>query len=98
MPLANSRDKHTQVRWGIDDFQHRFARAPEGMRLPETAVDLNALLMADWASGSRYSRPRRRSIRPLEGGAWEDVSGSRIDPTRPYLCKMPSGKTIALFF
>jgi alpha-amylase/alpha-mannosidase (GH57 family) len=29
---------------------------------------------------------------------WEDVSGARIDPTRPYLCRLPSGRTITLFF
>ncbi|MGE5894815.1 MAG: glycoside hydrolase, partial [bacterium] len=40
MPLANSRDKRTQVLWGIRDFEYRFRRAPEGMWLPEAAVDL----------------------------------------------------------
>ena len=40
MPLANRRDKWTQVRWAITDFESRFGRHPEGMWLPETAVDL----------------------------------------------------------
>ena len=40
MPLANSRDRRTQVLWGIADFEHRFKRKPEGMWLPETAVDI----------------------------------------------------------
>jgi hypothetical protein len=39
LPLASRRDKTTEVRWGIADFQHRFGRLPEGMWLPETAVD-----------------------------------------------------------
>jgi len=39
MPLANCRDKITQVKWGIRDFEYRFGRLPEGMWLPETAVD-----------------------------------------------------------
>src|SRR5438045_386082 len=43
MPLANSRDKLTQIIWGIQDFRHHFGRAPEGMWLPETAVDLESL-------------------------------------------------------
>ncbi|MEN3060089.1 MAG: hypothetical protein ABC542_05400, partial [Candidatus Methanosuratincola petrocarbonis] len=38
MPLASSRDKRTQVIWGVRDFMHRFGREPEGMWLPETAV------------------------------------------------------------
>src|SRR5690348_11397265 len=48
MPLANSRDKRTQVLWGIRDFETRFHRKPEGMWLPETAVDLETLdIMAE---------------------------------------------------
>src|SRR5215211_5606573 len=43
MPLANARDKRTQVVWGLRDFERRFGRAPEGMWLPETAVDLQTL-------------------------------------------------------
>ena len=39
MPLASRRDKVTQVRWGIEDFRARFGRDPEGLWLPETAVD-----------------------------------------------------------
>src|SRR3989339_266985 len=39
MPLANERDKYTQVIWGIRDFQYRFGRKPEGMWLSETAAD-----------------------------------------------------------
>ncbi|MGZ5473420.1 MAG: DUF3536 domain-containing protein, partial [Thermoanaerobaculia bacterium] len=37
LPLANPRDKHTQVRWGVRDFEQRFGRRPEAMWLPETA-------------------------------------------------------------
>lgn len=43
MPLANTRDRVTQVRWGIADFEYRFHRKPEGMWLPETAVDSESL-------------------------------------------------------
>jgi alpha-amylase/alpha-mannosidase (GH57 family) len=43
MPLANRRDKVTQVLWGLRDFEHRFGRPAEGMWLAETAVDLETL-------------------------------------------------------
>ena len=43
MPLASRRDKITEVRWGIADFRRRFGRDPEGMWLPETAVDPETL-------------------------------------------------------
>lgn len=39
LPLASRRDKVTEVRWGTADFRRRFGREPEGMWLPETAVD-----------------------------------------------------------
>src|SRR5262249_15615326 len=48
MPLANKRDKITQIRWGVRDFLHRFRRPPEGMWLPETGADNETLdLMAE---------------------------------------------------
>ncbi|MBV8436588.1 MAG: DUF3536 domain-containing protein [Silvibacterium sp.] len=43
MPLASTRDKITQVRWGIADFESRYGRKPEGMWLSETAVDSETL-------------------------------------------------------
>jgi len=43
LPLANERDVRTQVRWGQADFRHRFGREPEGMWLPETAVNDDVL-------------------------------------------------------
>ena len=39
MPLANERDKDTQVIWGIKEFAHRFGRTPKGIWLAETAAD-----------------------------------------------------------
>src|SRR3954467_5648102 len=43
LPLSNSKDKYTQIYWGSRDFESRFGRKPEGMWLPETAVDLESL-------------------------------------------------------
>ncbi len=100
MPLANSADKRTQVVWGIRDFEHRFKRKPEGMWLPETAVDLETLdLMAEQGILFTILAPRQaRRVRMAGTKNWEDVSGGRIDPKVPYLCRLPSGRTIALFF
>ena len=54
LPLANRRDRLTQIRWGIQDYKHRYGIAPEGMWLAETAADNESLeLMA--AEGIRFT-------------------------------------------
>lgn len=100
MPLANRRDKETQIVWGILDFEHRFQRRPEGMWLPETAVDVETLeSMAEHEIGFTILAPRQaKQTRLLNGGDWQAVDGGRIDPSRPYLARLPSGRSIALFF
>jgi alpha-amylase/alpha-mannosidase (GH57 family) len=100
LPLANRRDKHTQVMWGIRDFQSRFGRFPEGMWLPETAVDLETLdiLAGNGIKFTILSPYQARRARPLGGRNWRDVSGGRIDPTTAYRIRLPSGRYLALFF
>ncbi len=100
MPLASRRDKVTQVRWGLEDFRSRFGRDPEGMWLPETAVDTESLeVLAQEGIAFTVLAPRQaRRVRRAGSTGWTDVSGGRIDPTRPYLCRLPSGRSIALFF
>ena len=100
MPLANSRDKRTQVLWGLRDFEHRFHRSPEGMWLPETAVDLESLdLLAEVGIKFVVLAPRQASrVRKIGSRAWKDVSGEQIDPTHPYIIRLPSRRKLALFF
>jgi alpha-amylase/alpha-mannosidase (GH57 family) len=100
MPLANSRDKRTQVMWGIQDFRYRFKRKPEGMWLPETAVDLESLdLMAQQEIEFTVLGPHQaRRIRKIGSKEWIDVNGGKVDPKRPYVVNLPSGNTIAVFF
>ncbi|MEJ2004411.1 MAG: DUF3536 domain-containing protein, partial [Cyclobacteriaceae bacterium] len=99
MPLANRRDKETQVIWGIRDFESRFSRKPEGMWLAETAVDIETLeVLAAHDIKFTILAPRQAGrVRKIDGGEWKDV-GEKIDPRVPYLCKLPSGKSIYLFF
>jgi len=100
LPLANRRDKYTQVLWGIRDFERRFQRTPEGMWLPETAVDLESLdLLAELGVRFTILSPYQASRwRPLGDEEWQDARGGRIDPTRPYLQNLPSGRSINAFF
>jgi alpha-amylase/alpha-mannosidase (GH57 family) len=100
MPLANWRDKRTQVRWGIKDFEHRFQRFPEGMWLAETAVDMETLeVLAEEKIRFTILAPHQAGrVRRIGVGKWKDVTGSRIDPSQAYLCRLPSGRSITIFF
>jgi alpha-amylase/alpha-mannosidase (GH57 family) len=100
LPLANERDRYTQVFWGIKDFESRFGRVPEGMWLSETAADTPTLetlaqLGIRFTILSPYQGSRAKEIGKRNS---RDVNGGQIDPTRPYLIRLPSGRTITVFF
>ncbi len=111
MPLANARDRNTQIRWGIADYKSSFGAAPEGMWLPETAAD-TATLEALAENGIKFTvlAPHQcKRIRPLNvqsdaadaaaGEAeWTDTPDASVNTTHPYLVRFASGKSIAVFF
>ncbi|MCT7949840.1 DUF3536 domain-containing protein [Ancylothrix sp. C2] len=93
MPLANKRDKATQIRWGKEDFRARFGRDPEGMWLAETAVDYPTLevLIEEGIkfivlAPSQAQRCRLIPTPEIVDPEWHEVGGAQIDPTRPYRC------------
>jgi alpha-amylase/alpha-mannosidase (GH57 family) len=101
MPLANANDKRTQTIWGIEDFKMRFQRDPEGMWLPETAVDLATLeVLAEHGIKYTILAPRQaKRTRRLSGARrWRDVNEGDLDTSVPYICNLPSGRQITLFF
>ena len=100
LPLANSRDKYTQVFWGIRDFEHRFGRAPEGMWLPETAADTDTLstLAEQGIKFTILSPFQAGRFREIGRRNWRDVDGGCIDPTRAYLVRLPAQRNIKVFF
>jgi alpha-amylase/alpha-mannosidase (GH57 family) len=85
LPLAKTRDKRTQILWGLSDFRHRYGRNATGLWLPETAVDIESLdLMAQ--NGITYT-----VLAP-----WQ--SATPVDPTEPYQVSLPGGRSITVFF
>ena len=98
LPLLSRADKETEVRWGISDFEDRFGRFPEGMWLPEMAVDRETLgVLADHDIRFTLLSPHqaRRTGEFLQESASHDGS---IDTTVPYLCRLADGKEITIFF
>jgi hypothetical protein len=86
LPLSTHRDKVTQVAWGIAEFEHRFGRKPQGMWLPETAVDYDTLtILAE--QGIQFS-----ILAPWQA----DVPN--LDTSEPYKVELPGGRSIVIFF
>lgn len=86
LPLASLEDKITQVRWGIADFTHRFKHKPDGMWLPESAVNDECLqVMVD--QGIKYT-----ILAPWQAAA------ENLDPSHPYRVQLNSGSEITVFF
>ena len=100
LPLASRRDKALQVRWGVEVFRHYFQREPEGMWLPEAAVDTETLevLLENHVRYTVLSPRQARRIR-LDG-PWQELDPAEapLETRRPYRCRLPSGGEIALFF
>lgn len=86
LPLASRREKVTEVRWGISDFRRRFGRDPEGMWLPETAVDGETLdVLAQ--EGIAFTVVAPHQLKDLPGGGWPGrvhTSGGRSIVLFPY--------------
>jgi hypothetical protein len=86
LPLSNYRDKVTQVAWGITDFEYRFGRKPQGMWLPETAVDLETLsVLAEQGIEFTILAP------------WQ-AEAANLDTTQPYRVMLSGGESIVVFF
>ncbi|PCI40102.1 MAG: hypothetical protein COB53_01865 [Elusimicrobia bacterium] len=103
LPLASRADKRTAIRWGIDDFRIRFERNPEGMWLPENAIDEETCeaLIEEGIRFTLITRTQAARVRPLGSGDddWTEVLPERLDPRRPYRwnSRERPGSWLALF-
>ncbi|HEY0810315.1 MAG TPA: DUF3536 domain-containing protein, partial [Longimicrobiales bacterium] len=72
----------------------------EGIWLPETAVDLETLeILADRGVLFTVLAPHQAArVRTLDSSAWRNIDEGSLDTTRPYLQRLPSGQSIAVFF
>ena len=86
LPLSPREDKITQVRWGIEDFIHIFGHRPEGMWLPETAVDHETLeILAE--NGIKFT-----ILAPWQAAA------TQFDYRIPYQVPLQNDRQITVFF
>ncbi|MBU3701732.1 MAG: DUF3536 domain-containing protein [Acidimicrobiia bacterium] len=88
LPLTSVRDRTTLVRWGIAEFEHRFGRRPEGMWLPETAIDA-ATLETLAAHGISFTIVAPHQVATTDG------SPRPVD--EPLSIRLASGRSISVF-
>ncbi|MCS7247315.1 MAG: DUF3536 domain-containing protein [Anaerolineales bacterium] len=86
LPLATGLDKVTQVRWGIQEFEARYERKPQGMWLPETAADDETLLVL-----------AEHGIEFTILAPWQ-ARKVNLDVTQPYRVELPQGRSLVVFF
>ena len=85
LPLATTRDKRTQILWGLQDFRHRYGHEAHGMWLAETAIDIKTLdILAQCGITHTILAP------------WQ--AAEAMDPTEPYLVPLHDGRTMTVFF
>ena len=98
LPLADHFDKETEIRWGLADYHHHFGVSAEGMWLAETAVDTDTLeVLATFDVQFVVLAPRQAQAVCVDGD-WTAVNEDTLDTSIPYLCELPSGRTITLYF
>jgi alpha-amylase/alpha-mannosidase (GH57 family) len=86
LPLANRRDKITQIVWGLEDFKYRFGRESEALWLAECTVDLETLdALAE--CGVKY----------VILAEWQALR-REVDTSQPYVVRTPNGRSIVVFF
>jgi alpha-amylase/alpha-mannosidase (GH57 family) len=88
LPLASLRDKTTQISWGIADFRHRYGHAPEGMWIPEMAVDTSTLAAME-SQGIRYTILCPHQVR--------HPNGDWVHGREPYRIRLPNNRQITVF-
>ncbi|MCD4752393.1 MAG: DUF3536 domain-containing protein [Anaerolineaceae bacterium] len=86
LPLAKREDKVTQIQWGIEDFIYYFGHKPQGMWLPETAVDLETLEVLT-----------ENEINFTILAPWQ-ADASALNHRKPYRVELENQKEISVFF
>jgi hypothetical protein len=85
LPLARERDKRCQIHWGIASYRHRFGHDPQGIWLPEMAVDYETLEAVEHA-GLRFVILSR-----------EQVVGDLAAGAGPYQVNLSDGRSVLVF-
>ncbi|MDY4798682.1 MAG: DUF3536 domain-containing protein [Bullifex sp.] len=100
LPLDRVSDAKRQVEWGIEDFIYRFGRMPEGMWLPEAAINSDVIDILS-ESGIKFvvlSPWQCRAVENPTTHQMDELGPSPAPYAEPYILSGTTGREIAGFF
>ncbi|PCG19447.1 DUF3536 domain-containing protein [Brachyspira sp. G79] len=97
LPLAKKEDMRVQIKWGLYNFEKYFGRKSSGMWLSETAINLD-VVDALYDCGVKFTILSPYQAHYVKNITTTDVSGAKIDTSKPYWLYGHNGKRVAVFF
>ena len=97
LPLAKKEDMRVQIKWGLYNFEKYFGRKSSGMWLSETAINLD-VVDALYDCGVKFTILSPYQAHYVKNITTVDVSGAKIDTSKPYWLYGHNGKRVAVFF
>ncbi|ADG72832.1 DUF3536 domain-containing protein [Brachyspira murdochii] len=97
LPLAKKEDMRVQIKWGLYNFEKYFGRKSSGMWLSETAINLD-VVDALYDCGVKFTILSPYQAHYVKNITTIDVSGAKIDTSKPYWLYGHNGKRVAVFF
>ncbi len=99
LPLDTQSDARTQISWGIQDFQYHFKRKPEGIWLPEAAINehvvdilieegITFIVLSPWQAEAIETEPFK----------WQELTDTSAPYDRPYLIEGTKGSLSVFFY
>lgn len=99
LPLATPDDMKTQILWGIEDFKQRFQRDPEGMWLPETAINLHVIdMLAELGISFVILSPWQCKAIETDSNSTKLMQGDNVPYWEPFIITGAQGGSLAAFF
>ena len=95
LALESAEDQKVQIDWGVTDFSARFKRDPEGIWLPEAAINPDVIdSVAEF--GIKFVIISPRQCKRIGNKNYKD--GIDVPTDRPFIIEGRKGRRIACFF
>ena len=100
LPLDSAVMAREQIAWGIEDFYHHYGRCPEGLWLPEAAINTSVVdILAE--EGIKFvvlSPFQAKAVQYDDSTEFKYLDGKPAPFDKPYLLQGAKGNEISAFF